>query len=980
MNEKLPDGNKPIQIGDPSFVYHGVYHPIVWIGRDPYRPRVEMLTVKDKFQVFLRVYDKDEQNPDFKYIYRIPGGSTDSDSTKIEQAIAETNEEGLLDVKDARYSGVQYYELYKEDFVLKGGDMPLNYVGTVNEVYTSVYVGPYDKNKIEEKDLDDDMAKHGKFYPIDQVASILRPEHKRALCNCPDVSIYVKRFLHSQEDLPDIDLPNKPLPVSKPRALESSDVVVPGSGILYHASTSVISEFKPMSLDLGNAINRPGWSTFCFDERGFAIQFGIMRAIQSHGIRCEWNINDNCAYILEKGFKALSNMVNSIEFYVYQIDSKPLTVFAGNDSRLDEYVFRDSGIIPEKIEMVEIPVERIPEYLEIRTGKPQEDRSELTSFYNAILNHDYYTNESAYAKLRLAMNKGELKPGDDVELFMRDHGIEWNRNNFLAMFSNVAPVKEEPKEIYKPNKPVTEDKYPDVPTREFGVPSKRKFPLDTEEHVRSAVRFFNYVDKENEEELARRLIKKMKKFGIYDDIKVGDKNRLKRYMECVILTEGAEEFDPNHLKTYAVSAHLKYPPTDSMFADTLPLAIKVNRCEHGDYYLFTKLGNLIVPVKKFFFKMIDPKEYTYEIIWYNDEPELVTEMTSALEGKSIVDKFKKSSKPSKWDSLTKTYWFIERDFIKKKSYPAMKTAFTNLLKEAKTPKDVKFVQSRAKAALAKCVRSLRINRSDKELKSFATWLMSFQDRAKKKETSLKKQVTESFFPVFEAPTPDGGERPDTPIDNDDDTDYTNDGDEPAGDDREATPIDNEDNTDYTDTGDEGEGEPEPEGEENGEEPAGDDRPETPIDNEDSTDYTNDTGDDEDGEEDVEQTGDEATDTQEENPPEEGGDSGDVSNDTNSSTNNVVKNYILVKDFEKLFGFVEDITNTLESTLKGVPVQNKVLIQVSRNLSTISNFIKEFIQFYFKNDDYEFNLYYYTVIIQALKINLKMVEEANKLEK
>ena len=247
MNEKLPDGNKPIQIGDPSFVYHGVYHPIVWIGRDPYRPRVEMLTVKDKFQVFLRVYDVGEQNPDFKYIYRIPGGSTDSDSTKMEQAIAETNEEGLLDVKDARYSGVQYYELYKEDFVLKGGDMPLNYVGTVNEVYTSVYVGPYDKNKIEEKDLDDDMAKYGKFYPIDQVASILRPEHKRALCNCPDVSIYVKRFLHSQEDLPDIDLPNKPLPAPKPRVLESSDVVVPDSGILYHASTSIISEFKPMS-------------------------------------------------------------------------------------------------------------------------------------------------------------------------------------------------------------------------------------------------------------------------------------------------------------------------------------------------------------------------------------------------------------------------------------------------------------------------------------------------------------------------------------------------------------------------------------------------------------------------------------------------------------------------------------------------------------------------------------------------------------
>ena len=32
---------------------------------------------------------------------------------------------------------------------------------------------------------------------------------------------------------------------------------------------------------------------------------------------------------------------------------------------------------------------------------------------------------------------------------------------------------------------------------EFGVSSKRKFPLDTEAHVRSAVKFFNYVEPED---------------------------------------------------------------------------------------------------------------------------------------------------------------------------------------------------------------------------------------------------------------------------------------------------------------------------------------------------------------------------------------------------------------------------------------------------------------------------------------------------
>ena len=67
-----------------------------------------------------------------------------------------------------------------------------------------------------------------------------------------------------------------------------------------------------------------------------------------------------------------------------------------------------------------------------------------------------------------------------------------------------------------------------LPDSAFGVPSKRKFPLDTEKHVRSAIKFFNYVDKEDEEELARNIIKAMKKFNI-TDVKVGKNNRFSKY-------------------------------------------------------------------------------------------------------------------------------------------------------------------------------------------------------------------------------------------------------------------------------------------------------------------------------------------------------------------------------------------------------------------------------------------------------------------
>lgn len=63
---------------------------------------------------------------------------------------------------------------------------------------------------------------------------------------------------------------------------------------------------------------------------------------------------------------------------------------------------------------------------------------------------------------------------------------------------------------------------------DFGIPSKRKYPLDTEAHVRSAIKFFNYCDKEDEKELAFNIIKAMKRFNI-TDIKVSDKNRFSKY-------------------------------------------------------------------------------------------------------------------------------------------------------------------------------------------------------------------------------------------------------------------------------------------------------------------------------------------------------------------------------------------------------------------------------------------------------------------
>lgn len=76
---------------------------------------------------------------------------------------------------------------------------------------------------------------------------------------------------------------------------------------------------------------------------------------------------------------------------------------------------------------------------------------------------------------------------------------------------------------------ILEFKRSDIPTDQFGIPEERKYPLDTEAHVLSAIKFFNYVSDKYEEELARNIIKKIKEYNMEDKVHVGEKNRFSKY-------------------------------------------------------------------------------------------------------------------------------------------------------------------------------------------------------------------------------------------------------------------------------------------------------------------------------------------------------------------------------------------------------------------------------------------------------------------
>lgn len=69
--------------------------------------------------------------------------------------------------------------------------------------------------------------------------------------------------------------------------------------------------------------------------------------------------------------------------------------------------------------------------------------------------------------------------------------------------------------------------------KQYGVPEQKKFPLPDADHVKSAIRFFNYVDPKYEKELAEAILEKMEEYGVVEgeDITVGEDNRFRKYVK-----------------------------------------------------------------------------------------------------------------------------------------------------------------------------------------------------------------------------------------------------------------------------------------------------------------------------------------------------------------------------------------------------------------------------------------------------------------
>ena len=148
----------------------------------------------------------------------------------------------------------------------------------------------------------------------------------------------------------------------------------------------------------------------------------------------------------------------------------------------------------------------------------------LSPNYNAskkIINSSLFVNKLRYSSYYIEKN---------LSYYINDKSLEEEENN--------PEVTNEAYE-YLISESMSSSKRNSLPDSAFGVPSKRKFPLDTEARVRSAIKFFNYVDPDDEALLAKKIKAAMNRYDIHD-VEVSEKNRFSKYYKKSVKEDGSE--------------------------------------------------------------------------------------------------------------------------------------------------------------------------------------------------------------------------------------------------------------------------------------------------------------------------------------------------------------------------------------------------------------------------------------------------------
>lgn len=919
MNRPLPDNGIPVKHGDLSFVYQGVYHPIVWYGEEPYRPRVETLVIKDGRYVYLNMYDTMKAvNNERLGSYELPGGSIDNDCDKITQAENEVNEEILVKIKNIYHTGVQYYETFSDGNVEEfKKESPLSYRGFMSEVFCAEYDGKFDAKNVEEKDLDPEMQK-GKFYAISLVADKLTEYHMTALVNCPFVNEQSKMALQLYMRARGVTIESCVATV-----IEKVDVL--NSGPIYHLSDSNMDGKTLVPRIPNNFLIRNGYE----DSTTKRVCFTTSINNCLMGMSANLKNKEFYVHVPSGDVKTIKPTTTQVpdskitgelwvtspvkltcvgKIKVVSDDGKPGKPYTyGNNLKAELY-----GWKWEWVEKFNISTESDHLMLESTNTKTQ-NIYVVSMRYDSIFgktvraatdsqyNHSAISLDNTLDRMYTFIREKTTTPHSTPNGFSIEN-IEYMLNKDPNTYAKVVKI------------PVDKDRYTAL---QLKLDNLTKFND-------SSYDFMNILT-----------------------IAFGLKTKPKdNAFVCSTFVAYCLDF-----------LGVKLPkPVTLMTPEDISNIMSNNVTYEG-------------PIKKY--KVSGVSESSKPT--YNDNGDPVPEVCPKCGSKIAV--FLKGEPvflctDKECNEYFGTVPFSPVDETKRSELP---DAAFGIPEERKYPLDTEehvrsaiklfnHVNGKYEAKLAKNII--------KKMDEYNITDITIGEKNRLSKYIAESVVIESPVPVLEAPGDDDEDEAtdytdDIDVDFDDEgdeaTDYTDDVDDPMDEEDEATDYtddvesDEEPSEDDTDTNKT----EEPTDDETGDEA-------TDTDEEEAIDYTDDVGDTDTENDDT--TSDDTTDT-----------STDDTENTDVDKNSIVKNYNLILDFQTLFRYLEDICTSLESTVFKSPIQNSALTQIVNNMRKIKTSVANYIEFNFGND-YVTNLYNYNIFVKSLKLNLEMLRVTKDLYK
>ena len=158
----------------------------------------------------------------------------------------------------------------------------------------------------------------------------------------------------------------------------------------------------------------------------------------------------------------------------------------------------------------------------ITEEEPEDGSDEYPQDEGAILEIEYKNDEGKDVPKKCP------KCGADVKVYLRGEPVFLCSNKSCEKYFGTVAFKEDYEYMVEGKLSAKERK--NIKDSDYGIPSKRKYPMPDESHVRSAIQMFNHVDSADEAELARNIKKKIKKYGM--SVNVGKENRFSKYYKA----------------------------------------------------------------------------------------------------------------------------------------------------------------------------------------------------------------------------------------------------------------------------------------------------------------------------------------------------------------------------------------------------------------------------------------------------------------